>query len=373
MDKIGYSMRFEGNCINTRLKNNIMKDYFEGIHFADAQFTAQGSGTNDAWDNEWERTDVNEYPNFQKVEGTFFPSGQIPWYYQGISANSNIHNPDPYNPALLIPANTGSGNHNCLTASVSDDELDRDLVYGPVVGDSAIYDTNPDEAVYLAKEALFKRLKANSDLLTIGSSADSSFNAFYQSMLSTNIGKFDSVRSSLSENDLEAADDINSVITEDNNIEENNKNIYDLIINTVSTGDTLSSSDTTSLESIFEQDWRTAGKGVYYAAGILGKEYYTSSSYSRFMEQLLPIKNDSVVKSAFEIKMHPNPSSNKLFFTPTPLKETIVNIFDSAGRTIISKPFSQEMDISFIEEGFYVVQIFSSSELLFNKTFIKIK
>ncbi|MBL0342719.1 MAG: hypothetical protein IPP71_18605 [Bacteroidetes bacterium] len=200
------------------------------------------------------------------------------------------------------------------------------MVYGPVVGDSAIYDTNPDEAAYLAKEALFKRLKANPDLVTIGSSADSSFNAFYQSMLSTNIGKFDSVRSSLSENDLEAADDINSVITEDNNIEENNKIIYDLIINTVSTGDTLSSSDTTLLESIFEQDWRTAGKGVYQAAGILGKEYYTTSTYSRVMEQLQPIKMDSVVNSTFEIKMHPNPSSSKLFFTPTSQRFSDKNI-----------------------------------------------
>ncbi|MBL0342720.1 MAG: hypothetical protein IPP71_18610 [Bacteroidetes bacterium] len=80
-----------------------MKDYFEGIHFADAKFTPQGTGTNDAWDNKWERTDVTEYPNFQKVEGTFFPPTQIDWYYQGITANTNLYNPDPFNSQLLSP------------------------------------------------------------------------------------------------------------------------------------------------------------------------------------------------------------------------------------------------------------------------------
>ncbi len=78
-------------------------------------------------------------------------------------------------------------------------------------------------------------------------------------------------------------------------------------------------------------------------------------------------------RGELEIIMHPNPSSNKLFFTPIPPINTVIKIFDSTGRTIISKPFRQEIDISFIEEGFYLVKIFSNNEVLFNKTLIKIK
>ncbi|MBL0341875.1 MAG: T9SS type A sorting domain-containing protein [Bacteroidetes bacterium] len=58
------------------------------------------------------------------------------------------------------------------------------------------------------------------------------------------------------------------------------------------------------------------------------------------------------MKSTFKNKkMHPNPSSSKLFFTPTPPNDSVIKIFDSTGRTILSKPFSQEINISGIEEG----------------------
>ena len=78
------------------------------------------------------------------------------------------------------------------------------------------------------------------------------------------------------------------------------------------------------------------------------------------------------VPESTNFSMYPNPSSNTLYFSPAPDNSSIIKIFDASGRTLISKPFARELDISVIENGIYLVKIFSNNEIIFNKTLIKI-
>ncbi|MBL0341874.1 MAG: hypothetical protein IPP71_13605 [Bacteroidetes bacterium] len=70
------------------------------------------------------------------------------------------------------------------------------------------------------------------------------------------------------------------------------KLFHDLIINTVSTGDTLSSSDSTLLESIFEQDCGQQEK-VFIKPPEFWAKNIPHQLTQEFMEQLQQIKRFS--------------------------------------------------------------------------------
>ncbi|MBK8414860.1 MAG: hypothetical protein IPL22_10435 [Bacteroidetes bacterium] len=155
--------------------------------------------------------------------------------------------------------------------------MDRDADYGPVVADTINYPFFQDEARYLARSALFKRLSDYPALLTISSPLDSAFQAFYDSTLTESIGILDSVSRSIGLSDFSAAADANAAVDDENSMETNTKLINHLLIHKVALDSVLSSSDTTSLEYIFNQHWIEGGRSVYTAAPLLFKEYYTSS------------------------------------------------------------------------------------------------
>ncbi|MBK9048358.1 MAG: hypothetical protein IPL74_17305 [Bacteroidetes bacterium] len=60
--------------------------------------------------------------------------------------------------------------------------FDRDLAFGPIVGDSATFDDYEVELKYAFKNYLYELLKANDSLLSLGLSTDSSFQRFYSEM-----------------------------------------------------------------------------------------------------------------------------------------------------------------------------------------------
>ncbi|HMR45744.1 MAG TPA: T9SS type A sorting domain-containing protein [Bacteroidia bacterium] len=372
--RLGYAIYFEGNCNTTRLKNNVMTDYFEGIHFNTAQFSQQGN-SGDPWNNEWLRSD-NNYAGFDKSSGTFFPIGNRDWYYSGSVSISNPLSPDPTT-LTITSINTSPTTIACATALLTNADIDRDKEFGPVVGDSAVYGSYEDEAKYLAKEALFKRLSADTTLLTTGSAADSSFRAFYNAMRNANIGKFDSVKQAVKADDIAAAATINSSIAESNDMEANYKLINSLIIGKLAAGDTLDASDTTALESLLAQHWLTAGNSVYSAAALLGKEYYSlelpalrhggSQAQNELPEKTLP---------ADKVRIQPNPVNNTLFITGLSDASNELVVYDIYGRLIIKKQTNDtnsSIDVSSLSDGVYNLRIKNETGEYFKKRFVVIK
>jgi hypothetical protein len=256
-------------------------------------------------------------------------------------------------------------------------DIDRDKEFGPVVGDSAVYGSYADEAKYLAKEALFKRLSADTTLLTTGSAADSSFRAFYNAMLNANIGKFDSVKQAVKADDIAAAATINSSIAESNDMEANHKLINSLIIGKLAAGDTLDASDTTALESLLAQHWLIAGKSVYSAAALLGKEYYSpelpalrhggSQTQNELPEKTLP---------ADKVRIQPNPANSLLLVTGMSNGKNEMQVYDLYGRLLFKKQNNSSsglIDVSSLAEGVYNLRIRNEADEYFRTRFIVIK
>ena len=372
--RLGYALRFEGDCQTTRLKNNVMTDYNKGIWYENAQFSPQGTANN-AWDNQW----ITSNNALMKVDGYLQVASPFKWYFQGDETDvNNLFTPDPYNGnVILADDNEASSNTDCATALFTNVDIDRDKEFGPVVGDSAVYDSYADEAKYLAKETLFKRLSADTTLLTTGSAADSSFRAFYNAMLNANIGKFDSVKQAVKADDIAAAATINSSITESNDMEANYKLINSLIIGKLAAGDTLDATDTTALESLLAQHWLIAGKSVYSAAALLGKEYYSpelpalrhggSQTQNELPEKTLP---------ADKVRIQPNPANSLLLVTGMSDGKNEMQVYDLYGRLLFTKQNNSSsgvIDVSSLAEGIYNLRIRNETDEYFRTRFIVIK
>lgn len=373
LTNMGYAMRFEGNCQTTRLKNNTMTDYVEGVNFNLADFSAQGT-TGVAWDNRWVQTYSLNYPNFMKVNGTFNSALGIDWFFQNTDISSNPFSPNPYNLALIFPnINTASGSINCELAMRPITDFNRDSVFGPIVGDSAVYNNNHDEAAYLAKAALFKRLTDNPDLLTIGSDADESFAEFYETMLAANIGKFDSVGIALRVNDFATAANLNDNITEANDIETNNKIINDLVINKVVLDSILNSTDTATLEEIVSQHWLVAGNSVYDAAAILFREYYSPTLALR----LMPSQQQHLKLSEINnIGVYPNPAKNKVYVTGLTGNNNLIEIYNSYGQLLYRKTgvdSNAAIDVLSLVNGIYNLRIVNNEGKDYKTRFVLLK
>lgn len=352
-----------------------MTDYVEGVRFVNAQFAPQGA-SGAPWDNEW----VTSNNTLMKVEGSLQVPTPFKWYFRGDETDpNNTFSPYPYNQNIVLPDDNESGPAiDCEAALLTNDDFDRDLVFGPVVGDTAEYDAYPDELRYLAREALFSRLSADTSLLTVGSNADSSFHAFYNEMLAANTGRFDSVRLAITGDNLVAAGTINEAIADDNEMETNRKFINSLIINKLAAGDTLDGADTTALEAIFEQHWITAGMSVYNAAAMLGKEYYAPEISSRLVQAVTEMKTETKKETPVKAvpRVYPNPANDRLFITGMTEGLNVLEIYDSYARQVIKKQtheLNHSIDLSGIVNGIYYIRIANDENELFFQRFVVLK
>ncbi|MBK9048357.1 MAG: hypothetical protein IPL74_17300 [Bacteroidetes bacterium] len=71
---------------------------------------------------------------------------------------------------------------------------------------------------------------------------------------------------------VDSAATLNELVTDINSIEYSRKSVNSVIINKILQGLDPDAADSTLLEYIFAQHWIIAGKAVYEATAILGKE-----------------------------------------------------------------------------------------------------
>ncbi|MBL0340456.1 MAG: T9SS type A sorting domain-containing protein [Bacteroidetes bacterium] len=367
VENLGFAMQFEGDCQLSELKNNSIIDYYTGINYIDAKFTAQGTSST-PWDNTWTQTVINT--SLYKVDGNLDPPAAFDWSFQGANVTSgNDYSPNPYNGAVVIPDPGATPNSiDCEAETLLVANIDRDLVYGPVVADTITYSENQDNYRYLARASLFNLLSDNPGLITISSPFDSAFAAFYNEMRLENTGKFDSVRLDINSNQLVAADVRNEAIDDDNAIESNIKAINNIQINKIVLDIDLDDADSTVLETIFEQHWKNGGLSVYDAAAILFKEYYSTGYSLREQTAMMELIKPIVVKK--DLGVYPNPAKGKIYFDRILAPTSIIRLFDASGRLIVTGTSSYELDINGVEDGFYVLKVYENQTDVFIKNVV---
>ena len=55
------------------------------------------------------------------------------------------------------------------------------------------------------------------------------------------------------------------------------------------------------------------------------------------------------------------------------LDDATVKIYDVTGRVVLLKTYSSRIDVTGLEEGFYMVKIYHDNKMLFNNILVKIK
>jgi hypothetical protein len=241
------------------------------------------------------------------------------------------------------------------------------------VADTINYPFFQDEARYLARAALFKRLSDYPALLTISSPLDSAFQAFYDSTVTGSIGILDSVSRSIGLSDFSSAADANAAVDDENSMETNTKLINHLLIHKVALDSVLSSSDTTSLEYIFNQHWIEGGRSVYTAAPLLFKEYYTSSIALRTTASPVEPLAQTNPGPLPELGIYPNPTGEMINFTRILPSGAVVKVFDTSGREMLHEVNPAQINVSSLENGYYILKIFENHELIFHKNIVIIK
>ncbi|MBL0341585.1 MAG: T9SS type A sorting domain-containing protein [Bacteroidetes bacterium] len=250
--------------------------------------------------------------------------------------------------------------------------FDRDVAFGPIVGDSATFEDYEEELKYAFKNYLYELLKHNDSLLTLGFSTDSSFQRFYTEMDTSNIGSFGAIREAIDSNMVDSAATLNELVTDINSIEYSRKSVNSVIINKILQGLDLDATDSTLLEYVFAQHWIQAGKAVYETAGILGKEYHSPQiSFRKSTSAHNETKKTD--EQQLNIKIHPNPTSNHVTIS---VPENITFVFelkDIYNRICIQKENINELDVSTFTSGIYAVRILVNNKVQYSGKLVIIK
>ncbi|MBL0339719.1 MAG: T9SS type A sorting domain-containing protein [Bacteroidetes bacterium] len=161
-------------------------------------------------------------------------------------------------------------------------------------------------------------------------------------------------------------------VTDINSIEYSRKSVNSVIINKIIQGLDPDATDSTLLEYIFAQHWIVAGKAVYEAAAILGKEYHSPEiSFRKSTEAVVETKKPEEIK--LNIKIYPNPSSNHVTISIPESIKYVFELRDIYNRICIQKENIKEINVSTLTNGIYAVRILVSNKVQYSGKLVIIK
>ena len=229
-----------------------------------------------------------------------------------------------------------------------------------------------NEAIYKEKENVYKELKDDPTLVTLGEPDDSDYQAFVTDHDQSNIGKLKEVQDEIEDGDIVEAEVKNDAVPDFNLIELNYKTVNSLYVNNPrvldqgSNGYGFNAADQATLDNIALQNPLTSGDAVYIAQVILGKEYEYSSNQSgyRLVEEQSKLP---------EIEVHPNPNSGQFtiaVYSAIQPNDRLI-LFDQAGRERLTLPLVQQkkfynLDLADqLETGVYIVALSRNDQLIY--------
>ena len=141
-------------------------------------------------------------------------------------------------------------------------------------------------------------------------------------------------------------------ITDTNEIEFCQKQVWIVYLNRILQGDALTTVDSNLLDSIAHLNAIVFGSGVRMARLLLNLELYDElESGSRMASQIRK------AELPFDIKLVPNPASWSLRVIPSiQYTDAMITIQDLSGRIIYQRPNAHEVDLSLFSSGSYLLK-----------------
>ena len=302
--RMGCGLRFYGAMPNSKVKRNAMAvNYFYGVRLDNANIGHQGDATY-AWSNTWATNISNN-----RVQGT--PSVVTNWNYVGNYGQANTYCPFPY--SVTPPANLNLVNklYNITSCSIPV-QLPLSMQYSPILSNSNNYILTPDENKYWDEQHFYIDMQNSPAVLSSLSLSNSTYQSFYNTLSSGNIGRFVDVTNLMNNEDYSDAEVQNANISPTNAIEINRKNVNQVYLDTWANGRfEFTANERNVLEAIAYGEALLGGDAVYSARVMLGISMPVVSGTNKKMEQQSSLEKN-VVSS-----IYPNPTMDMAYLEYT--------------------------------------------------------
>ena len=353
MYNVGSGIDVFEDCGRTNLLCNRMENCYYGVNFDQAginnKLPDQGDVTTQtAWKNKW----VNNVSPQERIGGNN-PQNQFAWLY-------TLTDPDyePISQLITIFPLLVSNEITFCDPPQLIDEQKRERAFGYVVGDSIVDDPDSLEFKYNDKEMFFYSVKADSSLLYLGTPNDIKYQNEFDSLMQTNIGKYDKVKADLQNQDYQLALQKLSSIVDENLKEEKLKYVNSVILAGYDPYLDSDSDTIVALNSIAHLHPFYGGEAVYMARAIL----------HLIIEDQLPQlrrKNKHLAFQAIPVRglLYPNPANNEVVFSLKYSDKDIalIKIFDVFGKEMAKyKMLTDEIrfNVSSYRQALYFLHVY---------------
>jgi hypothetical protein len=400
--QIGTPFEFYSNCMSTRFRLNTMNNSTSrGLYLAGGMLPMPGSNPNnngtiigvqgnsndDASDNTWGNMISGYYTDFNNVAGDLnkFWMTYSPVSWPAILPNSSPNKFEPpfttyefkndHSNGVVYLCNSSSNPSPIVQQRILDD-------YDDIARDSISKLGGNDTTRYFGKEFLYAQMKSDSTL-----AAYSILAQFKDSMDLTNTKYIDDIKHSLIlPIDSSLIDSLNillSMILPGNNIEENFKNVFELVLKNPEQKDSVYNlADYVRLRNIAKMCPFIEGTAVYTARVILhafepDSNYYNYCEFAKTTNRISNERNSNIQEiiskentfaNDLEYKVIPNPN-NGTFELLTNSNDIITcEISDMAGRIFENgnyKPIGNKIQfgLSNLTKGIYHLKVIDLSRV----------
>jgi len=362
--KMGVGIRTFGDCTNATLACNTLDANYYGFNFVGPSKIDDQLPFSIPTDNVWTGT-INS-----DLAGNIFPA--VEWNYNGTPPSSGA-----LTPLSLI----GSAPQPTTFLGICNQYLappvitQREINVGPIARDELSYFNYDPEFKWKNKKHAFRQLKQNPGWLSLGQPDDTTFQNFYNYTETSPVGGFDKVNDLILLEDFQQASIENSGISTNCLMEFNQKRVNEIYISYRNT-DTISSSDSTELESFAWQNSLIGGDAVFTARVLLQLDIIDDENGStRFALAEFETEEVQDIETVFDI--YPNPASSELFLysksndnSNSHLKFTVTDLLGNIIlQSIITKSITL-IKIDGISNGIYFINLYKEDELNESKKFI---
>ncbi len=256
----------------------------------------------------------------------------------------------------------------------------RQAQIGSIVKDSLPFSNLSSGDKWMARFFAFNALKDNPSWLNMSHPDDPLYQQFFNTYQLNNIGKFTEVNTRIemgTPNDLAIAMSVNSSVFDSCIIENNQKTVNEIYLNTIAAGiDTFTTQQTQTLQNIASQDPLQGGNAVYGAMVLLDLHAH------RGLPQNVRLSNSSYEgNSSYEEKalIYPNPAKNEatLDYSVEEGQKGILEIYSVLGQKIASyelKPNETlHFNISSFETGVYLYNVTVNDAVIYSDRLVIIK
>lgn len=213
----------------------------------------------------------------------------------------------------------------------------------PIAKDSVLYTFAPAENKWQDKNYAVKKLRSDSSLMSGGGSDDIALQQFYQTEMLGNIGKLRLVAENIADGNISDALLMNDLINPQNALEQNQKTVNDIYLNSIGHGiPTLDVLQTQTLTNIAMQDALDAGPAVYDARVMLNinKDIIVPEDESQRSMSI----NSENTSQLFRLYPNPNNGVMMLDYNLNANDKGEILIYDITSKLIISYSLNNKIN-----------------------------